>query len=83
MSDARGQFTFYRSYWEALRELPKKDRLPILDALIAYALDGNTTLFLEKAVHTLALAAALSLGIVTVTSITKHLTAFLARRRNK
>ena len=50
---------------------------------IAYALDGNTTLFLEKAVHTLALAAALSLGIVTVTSITKHLTAFLARRRPK
>lgn len=36
----RNQFTFYRSYWEALRELPKKDRSAILDALIPYALDG-------------------------------------------
>lgn len=48
MSDARGQFTFYRSYWEALRELPNKDRLPILDALIAYALDGTEPASLTK-----------------------------------
>jgi hypothetical protein len=36
----RGQFTFYRSFWEAVQELPKKDRLPILEAIISYALDG-------------------------------------------
>jgi hypothetical protein len=48
MEESRGQFTFYRSYWEALRELPKKDRLPILDALIAYALDGTEPTALTK-----------------------------------
>ena len=36
----RGQFTFYRSFWEAVKALPKKDRLPILEAIISYALDG-------------------------------------------
>lgn len=38
--DERGQFTFYRSFWEAVKGLPKKDRLPILESIIAYALDG-------------------------------------------
>ena len=38
--DERGQFTFYRSFWEAIKGLPKKDRLPILEAIISYALDG-------------------------------------------
>lgn len=38
--DERGQFTFYRSFWEAVKGLPKKDKLPILEAIIAYALDG-------------------------------------------
>ena len=38
----RGQFTFYRSFWEAVKGLPKKDRLPILEAIISYALDGDT-----------------------------------------
>jgi len=37
----RGQFTFYRSYYEALRQLPKKDREPALMAICAYALDGE------------------------------------------
>lgn len=36
----RKQFTFYRSFWEAVKVLPKKDRLPILEAIISYALDG-------------------------------------------
>ena len=36
----RKQFTFYRSFWEAIRVLPKRDRLPILEAIISYALDG-------------------------------------------
>lgn len=36
----RSQFTFYRSFWEAIATLPKKDKLPILEAVITYALDG-------------------------------------------
>lgn len=39
--DERGQFTFYRSFWEAIKGLPKKDKLPILEAIISYALDGE------------------------------------------
>lgn len=39
--DRRGQFTFYRSFWDAVKGLPKKDRLPILEAVIEYALDGT------------------------------------------
>lgn len=40
--DNRGQFTFYRSFWEAVQSLPKKDKLPVLEAIISYALDGVT-----------------------------------------
>lgn len=40
--DERGQFTFYRSFWEAVQSLPKKDKLPVLEAIISYALDGVT-----------------------------------------
>ena len=47
--DKRGQFTFYRSFWEAVRELPKKDRLPIYEAVIEYALDGKDPVGLSKA----------------------------------
>lgn len=39
--DSRKQFTFYRSFWEAVKGLPKKDRLPILEAIISYGLDGE------------------------------------------
>ena len=39
--DERSQFTFYRSFWEAIKTLPKKDKLPILEAIIQYALDGD------------------------------------------
>ena len=39
--DERSQFTFYRSFWEAVKGLPKKDRLPILESIIEYALDGK------------------------------------------
>jgi len=37
----RSQFTFYRSFWEAVKGVPKRDRLPILEAIIGYALDES------------------------------------------
>lgn len=37
----RGQFTFFRSYWEALQTLPKKERLAAYEAICDYALNGN------------------------------------------
>lgn len=38
----REQFTFYRSFWEAIKRLKKKDdRLSALEAIIAYALDDE------------------------------------------
>lgn len=37
----RNQFTFYRSFWEAVKGVPKRDRLPILEAIIGYALDES------------------------------------------
>lgn len=37
----RGQFTFFRSYWEALRTLPKKERLAAYEAICDYALNGT------------------------------------------
>lgn len=39
--DQRGQFTFYRSFYDALKAIPKKDREPALMAICAYALDGE------------------------------------------
>lgn len=39
----RGQFTFYRSFWEAVKTLSKKDRLAVLEAIIRFALDGEET----------------------------------------
>lgn len=36
----RKQFTFYRSYWDAVKELPEQDKMPVLEAIISYALDG-------------------------------------------
>lgn len=32
---------FFRSYWDAIRELPDKEQLPILRAIITYGLDGT------------------------------------------
>jgi len=39
--EERKQFTFYRSYFEALSKLPRERRLGALEAVIAYALDGT------------------------------------------
>lgn len=38
---ARDQFTFYRSYYEALKNLPQKDQTKVLMAICAYALDDD------------------------------------------
>lgn len=38
MSDPRNQFTFYRSYFEAIEPLPKKDRSAIILAVCEYGL---------------------------------------------
>ena len=37
----RNQFTFYRSFWEAAKALPAKDRNAVLNAICSYALDGE------------------------------------------
>lgn len=37
----RSQFTFYRSFWEALRELPEDEQAKTVLAICAYALDGE------------------------------------------
>lgn len=37
----RNQFTFYRSYYEALKNLPQKDQTKVLMAVCAYALDDE------------------------------------------
>ena len=36
----RGQFTFYRSYYEAVLKLPKSRQFEALQAIISYSLDG-------------------------------------------
>lgn len=40
MEDQRGQFTFYRSFWEAIKCIPESDKLPVLEAMICCGLDG-------------------------------------------
>ena len=37
----RKQFTFYRSFYEALRDMPRELRLGALEAIIEFALDGK------------------------------------------
>ena len=37
----RQQFTFYRSFWDAIQELPPKDKNAVLCAICEYALDGT------------------------------------------
>lgn len=41
MGDERKQFTFYRSYYTALKQLNQRDRAQVLMAICAYALDGE------------------------------------------
>ena len=37
----RKQFTFYRSFWDALRQMNKGDRLALFEAIATYGLDGK------------------------------------------
>lgn len=37
----RNQFTFYRSFWEAISGLPSKTRLAVIEAVCEYALDNQ------------------------------------------
>lgn len=37
----RGQFTFYRSYYDAVLKLPKSRQYEALQAMIEYALNGT------------------------------------------
>ena len=46
----RSQFTFYRSFWDAVKRLKRKDdRLSALEAICSYALDGETTSMTDAA----------------------------------
>lgn len=45
--EGRGQFTFYRSFYEAVSELPKKSRLGVYEAVMEYALDGKEPKLLD------------------------------------
>lgn len=51
----RESFIFYRSYAEALRELPDEQRLILYDAIMLYALDGKEPKLkgIEKAIFAL------------------------------
>lgn len=39
MKERKG-FLFYRSFYEAIKEMPEGDRLPMIERIIYYALDG-------------------------------------------
>lgn len=41
----RQSFIFYRSFYEAARYLPDKDRLKILDGILSYSLDWDEPIF--------------------------------------
>ena len=41
--ESRNQFTFYRSFWDAVLDLPEEDKLVVLQAIIQYALDGEVS----------------------------------------
>lgn len=51
----RAQFTFYRSFWDAIKELPAKDRTALLSAICEYALDGKepTLTGIQRSIFTL------------------------------
>lgn len=49
---ARNQFTFYRSYYDAIQELGKKDQSSLILAVCAYALYEEEPMGLSAAAST-------------------------------
>lgn len=39
MEGGRNSFTFYRSYWESINNLPQKNQMELYKAIIEYSLD--------------------------------------------
>lgn len=52
MGEPRKQFTFYRSYYDAIQELPKKDQSALILAVCAYALYERAPTGLSPAAST-------------------------------
>lgn len=52
MGEPRKQFTFYRSYYDAIQGLPKKDRSAIILAICAYAIYETEPVGLSAAAST-------------------------------
>lgn len=52
MAEPRKQFTFYRSYYDAIQELPKKDQSAIILAVCAYAIYETEPVGLSAAAST-------------------------------
>lgn len=52
MSKPRNQFTFYKSYYDAIQELPKRDQSALILAICAYAIYETPPKGLSIAAHT-------------------------------
>ena len=46
--DERGQFTFYRSYWDAIKKLPNSKKLEVIEAILDYCLYNKKPTYLTK-----------------------------------
>ena len=55
-SENRESFVFYRSFWDAIREMEETDQLAMFRAICAYALDGKAPA-LTSAIHRAVFAA--------------------------
>jgi hypothetical protein len=47
MENKRDSFIFYRSFYEAIKELPEKDQLLLYKAILKYSLDFEDSLDLK------------------------------------
>ena len=55
-NESRESFVFYRSFWDAIREMEEPDQLAMFRAICAYALDGKAPA-LTSAIHRAVFAA--------------------------
>ena len=62
----RKQFTFYRSYLEAVKKLPKCHQFEVLEAIIEYSLDGATSKPLSSKVEAVFTAVRPTLDVARV-----------------